>query len=354
MAGNSTYTLRSVLDGLVGRGMKDPSKQASGVGLTLTLELANDAMADLICERFNWKWNSALAVPFLTNSWQQDYPQLAQPNGPIGWGEDCTQTDINNTMIPKPKWRVTWRKAIPRISSFESFTPPPGWQIQWMYNLNLTFGIWPGASVTFYPLLTGGPVMQNPIMNMIDANKNLLIVTGFGTTGSVAPLLAAASPEGTTVTDGSVIWTVVSPTSQGFVLACANATGPVYEIAPNYQLDPPRIIEIGQLLNPFPDSYIRHFRRVFRYHCLGASPDPNDKKEFREDLPKYLESEAEIAKQGDKEQNSYGLVPATSPVENVWPNTAGYRRLIIRFRMDARPWPLRSISSLSSLGCRRF
>lgn len=194
-AGNSTYTLRSVIDGLIGRGMKDPTKQASGIGQTLTLELANDAMADMICERFNYKFNSALAVPFLTNSWQQDYPQLAQPLGSIGWGEDCTQTDINNTMIPKPNWRVTWRKAIPRISSFESFTPPPGWQLQWAYNKDLVFGVWPGAGVTYYPLLTGGVVSQNPLMSMIDAAGNLLIVTGFGTTGSVAPVLAANSPE---------------------------------------------------------------------------------------------------------------------------------------------------------------
>jgi hypothetical protein len=333
MAGNSTYTLRSVLDGLVGRGMKDPSKAPSGVGLTLTLELANDAMADLICDRFNWKWNSALAVPFLTNSWQQDYPQPAQPNGVIGWGEDCTQTDINNTMIPKPNWRVTWRRALPRISSFESYTPPPGWQLQWMYNQNLSFGVWPGANVTFYPLITGGAVMENPIMSMIDANGNLLIVTGFGTTGSTAPLAAVDAAEGVTVTDGSVTWTVVSPTSQGFrVYPLPNATGPVYQIAPTYQLDPPKIETIGQLLNPIPDSYVRHFRRIFRYHCLGASPDMNDKKEWEagqprnpEEFPPYLVPTLQAARQGDKEINSYGLIPATSPVENVWPNSAGYR-----------------------------
>jgi hypothetical protein len=333
MAGNSTYTLRSVLDGLVGRGMKDPSKAASGIGQTLTLELSNDAMADLICERFNWKWNSALAVPFLTNSWQQDYPQLAQPRGIIGWGEDCTQTDINNTMIPQPNWRVTWRKALPRISSFESFTPPPGWQLQWMYNLNLTIGVWPGANTTYYPLLTGGAVMQNPIMSMTDKNGNILIVTGFGTTGTTAPFLAANAPEGTTVADGSVTWTCVSPNSQGFrVWPLPNATGPVYQIAPTYQIEPPKITSIGQFLNPIPDSYIRHFRHIFRHHVLGASPDPNDKKEWEagephspEEFPPYLVPALQAARQGDKEQNSYSLVAATSPVENVFPNSAGYR-----------------------------
>lgn len=336
LTGNSNYTLRSVLDGLIGRGMKDPMKQASGIGQTVTLELANDAMADLLCERFNWKFNSAFAVPFLTNSWQQDYPQPAQLNGPIGWGEDCTQIDINNTMIPKPKWRVTWRKAIPRISSFESFTPPPGWQLQWAYNRDLTFGTWPGANVTFNPLLTGGPVAQNPIRSMIDSNGNLLIVSGSGTTGSVAPSLPANSLEGVIVTDGSVTWSVVSPTSQGFRLwPLPNATGPVYQIVPVYQVDPPTIATIGQKLDPIPDSYIRHFRRLFRYHALTVSEDPNDKKEYQEgqqlaqtlsgEMPRYLVPILEAARQGDKEQNSYSLVPATSPVENVWPNTAGYR-----------------------------
>lgn len=325
--GNSTYTLRSVIDGLIARGMKDPTSQPSGTGETLTLELANDAMADLISERFNWKFNSVFATPFLTNSWQQDYPQLAQPNGPIAWGDDCAQYDINNPMVPKPNWRVTWRKALPRISSFESFTPPPGWQLQWNYNRNLTFGQWPGAGVVFNPLLTAGAVMQNPIMSMIDVNGNLLIVTGFGTTGSVAPQLPANSAEGATVTDGSVTWTVVSPTSQGFrVWPLPSATGPVYQIAPTYQLEPPKITAVSQLMNPFPDSYIRHFRRVFRYHCGMASPDPNDKKEYTEEGRELLlNSMLAAMQQGDKEQNSYGLVAATSPVENLWPNSAGYR-----------------------------
>lgn len=333
MAGNSTYTLRSVLDGLIARGMPDPTKAPSGIGNTLALELANDTMADLITERFNWKFNSALATPFLTNSWQQDYPQLAQPNGTIGWGEDCSQVDINNTMIPPPIWQVTWRKALPRISSFESFRPPPGWQIAWLYNRDMNFGIWPGPHMVYGPLLTGGVVPQNPIMSMIDQNGNLLIVTGFGTTGSVAPSLPTGSTEGLTVVDGTVTWTCVSPNSQGFrVWPLPNATGPVYQMCPTYQLEPPKIATIGQLLNPIPDSYIRHFRRVYRYHSLADSPDPKLQKEWAEGqmpgqggVPRYLIPLLEAAKQGDKEQNSYGLVPATSPVENVWPNTAGYR-----------------------------
>lgn len=324
--GNSSTSFRQVLDGLMAKGIPDPRVAPSGSGLTLALELGNNTMRDLITERFNWKWNAALAAVFYTNSWQQDYPQLAQANGKIAWGDDCTMVDINNTMIPKPLWPVTWRRDLTRISSNQSYAPPPGWQICWKYNSELTFGVWPGAGVTYYPLVTGGVVQQNPLMNMVDANGNLLIVAGFGTTGTAAPLLTAASPEGTTVTDGSVTWTVVSPNSQGFrVWPLPNATGPVYQIAPTYQLDPPLITAIGQMLNPFPDSYIHHFIDAFNYRCKAAGADPAMRAEALKEYPLFLKSLEKSMEQGDKEQNVYGLVPATSPVENVWPCTGAYR-----------------------------
>ena len=83
-----------------------------------------------------------------------------------------------------------------------------------MYNSDLNYGSWPGPGKTFYPLLTTAANPQNPIMSMVDANGNLLIVTGFGVTGAAAPVLPALSAEGATVTDGTVTWTVVAATSR--------------------------------------------------------------------------------------------------------------------------------------------
>src|ERR1700727_829173 len=177
----------------------------------MALDLATQVMADIACERFNWKWNRADAAPFLTNSWQQDYPQLAQPNGVIGWGEDCDAIDILNTALPLPLRNLSWRRGLSRTSSLNGWWPG---NICWMYNEDLFIGAWPGAGVTYYPL-TVSPQPQNPLMSMTDVHGNILIVTTPGVTGSVAPELPAASAEGTTVADGSVVWTCVSPTSQG-------------------------------------------------------------------------------------------------------------------------------------------
>lgn len=322
---NSSFTLTSVLDGLAARGVPDPRKKPAGYANTVTLELANDAMADLITDRFNWKFNRATARSFYTNSWQQDYPQLAQPSGVIGWGEDCQKIDINNPMIPKPLWSMTWRRGLSRLSTQVSPVSPEGWQICWMYNSDLSYGAWPGPGIVFYPLVTTGVVQQNPIMSMIDSAGNLLILTTFGTTGSTAPAVPANSLEGVTVNDGSCVWTAVSGSSQGFrVWPLPNATGPVYQIQPSFQLDPPLITKVGQLLNPIPDSYIRHFRRSMMYQCKGASEEPADRAEFQKDYPMWLDGLARAMKQGEKEVNAYGLYPASSPVESIW-DTGAYR-----------------------------
>jgi hypothetical protein len=405
--GNSTIQLGKMFDLVAARGIFDPRTGPSGFGDALSLNCANDTIADLICERFNWKWNSQIATPFYTNSWQQDYPQLAQPGGPIGWGEDLTAVDINNTQIPKPIAMPTpkWRRNLPRVNAYGvtgggylgCFT-----NLCWMYNKDLTIAQWPGANVTFYPLVGNGPTQQNPIMNMLDANGNILIVTTFGTTfsgtilaitgieivvvdgvitltltysgddvpfsaglevtlsglttdpglnnmvlpiestgtntirftlesgsplaetaetGSMAiaagaPLLPVDATEGQTVPDGSVMWTCVSPNSQGFRIDnVPSATGVVWQVIPTYQLDPPTFTTMQQMINPLPDSYSRYFRRGLEFACLECSPNPGDMKREGQTRAEWLESLAKAMRQGDREINAYGLMPARGVIE---------------------------------------
>jgi hypothetical protein len=274
--------------------------------------------------RFNWKFNRAAAAPFQLNSWQQDYPQVAQAAGIIGWGEDCDILDINNTVIPKPlNWNgaITWKKQLTR-TSLARWRPA---QICWMYNEDLSYGTWPGEHVTFYPLLSSGPNMQNPIMSMIDAHGNLLIVTGFGETGTIAPVLPALSAEGTTVIDGSVTWTVVSPTSQGFrVDWLPNGSSPNYQLLPYYQIEPPKFAIIGQMLNPIPDSSSRHFFRGLEAAMYIASPNPGDMKRGQTARGEWLGSLVAMTGQANKEPDAYSLVPITPPVERRWQNDAPY------------------------------
>jgi hypothetical protein len=165
----------------------------------------------------------------------------------------------------------------------------------------------------------GYPQGQNPWLNMVDANGNILIVTTFGVTGSVAPSLPANSPEGDTVTDGTVVWTCVSPTSQGFRLdRLPSAQGPTLEIKPYYQLDPPRFATVQQTLDPIPDSFSRYFFTGLIAQCLMNSPNPGDMKRGQEMQALWQKAMADSKKQGDRELNIYALLPASSVVEPRW------------------------------------
>lgn len=409
--GNSTIKLGNVFNVIAAKGIPDPRGGPSGYGDQLALECASEVMADIVCERYNQKWNRAYAAPFYTNSFQQDYPQLAQAAGPIGWGEDGDVVDVNNTYLPKPMSNIKWRRGLSR-TNVSRWWPE---NLSWMYNSELGIGIWPGPDVTIYPLLgTSAPGGQNPILNMRDANGNILIVTGFGTTATtemltittieriqsglicnlivgyaetsekvpvgtlvtfaglnvvpslngttlpvsngsspnhlvfvtgtsggcptqdldgetgtmqlgsgLPPILPADSPEGATIADGSVTWTVVSPNSQGFRLdRIPSAAGPTLEIRPYYQLDPPRFLSMQQLLDPIPDSFSRFFFRGLQAQCLLNSPNPNDVKRGqalterdRDGEPMWMK---EPKKQGDRELNIYALLPASSVVESKW------------------------------------
>jgi hypothetical protein len=312
--GNSTITLQRVYDSIISKpGVYDPRKQPAGFGDWQAIDLANQVMADLIVDRYNWKFNSQVAPPFYTNSWQQDYPQVALPGGPIGWGETCTAVDINNTMTPKPLWQVLWRRQLQPTSITRSY-----WQntsICWMYNKDLIVGQWPGANVTYYPLISVAPPQNNPLMSMRDSNGNILIVTTFGTTGNTAPSAPSNSAEGATVNDGSVVWTVVSPTSQGYRLSqLPGATAPTLQINPVYQLDPPRFDDYTQNIDPLPDSFSQYFYRGLEAQC---QKDPQQKILA---LQAWFASLKGSKLQGDREQNSVSLIPATSPVDESWWN----------------------------------
>lgn len=313
----STITLQTVFDAIAAKGIPDPRNQSQGYGDTLALRLANNVMADLVTERFNWKWNRAVAAPIYTNSWQQDYPQPKQAAGAIAWGEDCDICDINNTQIPKPlnmDGPVIWAQELPR-TSLSGRRP---WRISWMYNDQLSWGTWPGAGVVFYPLVgTSSPVSENPIMNFRDANGNYLILVGFGTTGNSAPAAPADSAEGVTVADGTCTWQVVDAKSQGFRLdICPGATGPTFQITPVYQMEPPTFSELGDLLTPIPDSFSRHFERGLQAGCVEASPNPGDRQRFPETQTQWLMSMDKIRQQANKNQDVYSLTPLTSPVED--------------------------------------
>lgn len=318
--GNSTVTIQSVIDFNKAKGAPSPLDQPSGYGTTLALTLANDVMADIIAERFNWKWNSQVATPFYTNSWQQDYPQIGLVN--VDWLEDCDRVDINNTSIPKPLRNMTTRRQLSRTN----WTTGPVGQICWMYNADMSYGNWPGPNSVYTPLIGTTPTAQNGPMAFVDVNGNILVLTTFGATGASQPAAAANAVEGTAVTDGSCVWTVAAPTSQGWrVFPLPGATGPVWQVTPKYQMIAPdftrasQATALKQVINPIPNNYAKYFRRGYEIACKGASANPKDKQEALQEYPLWQKELLDAAKQGNKELEAYGLLPATYPVDTVYP-----------------------------------
>lgn len=310
--GNSTLSVQTVYDTIKAKGIPVPMDQPTGYGVDLAIDMANDVMSEIVAERFNWKWNRTASPAFYTNSFQQDYPQIGLTN--IAWLEDADRIDINNTSLPKPIKQLTARRQLSRSSS--SYIPVS--EICWFYNSELVFGTWPGAGIVYSPLITT-QVKQNPIMSMIDANGNLLILTTFGTTGGSAPVLAANSAEGTTVADGGCVWTVVSPNSQGFrVHPLPGASGPVWQIIPYYQIILQKMLNLQAKINPIPDEYSRIFKEGLRIACLMGSTNPEDQKRGEREHPLWLKALQDSRKQGDREADAYALLPANSPVDSVY------------------------------------
>lgn len=301
--------------------MPSPLNHPGGYGSQLAIDIGNDVMSDLISERFNWKWNRKLATPVTTNSWQQDYP-IAGADNWVGWLENADRVDINNTSNPKPLKQITARKDLP----LTSYCQGPITDICWIFNSEMRLGTWQ-ASATYNPLVTGGnPVQQNPLMG-INLYGAILALSQFGTTGTTMPTIdingnpiTDATPEGTQIPDGTAAWIVCAPTSKGFrVYPLPGATGPVWTIYPRAQMLPPTFSDLQQMIDPIPDDQAKHFRKGYRAYALDASPDPKDRQRFQPDYQQWISSLLEIKKSGDKELNVYGLVPATYPVDAVYP-----------------------------------
>lgn len=311
--GNSTISVHDVFDRVAAKGIPTPLTAAvAGYTTDMAVAMASDVMREMIKERFNWKWNRQTAAAFLTNSFQQDYPQIGVKN--IAWLEDCDRVDINNTQFPKPLKSITVRRQLSRTS--DQYRPIA--EICWMFNKDLSYGTWPGAGIRFNPLVTAN-VLQNPLMSMVDANGNLLTLTTFGTTGVAAPAAAVASAEGFTVNDGSCVWTVVNPYGQGFrVDQLPGAAGPVYQLIPYYQCKAPTITLLSQMIDPIPDDYSNYFQKGLEAYCLKASPNPADKLRGDDAEIAWIRSMVDAKQQGDREPDAYGILPATQVVDSIF------------------------------------
>jgi len=203
--------------------------------------------------------------------------------GPIlnmSWLERGVAFDINNSAQPKPFVRVeVGRQLNQRTAQYSGNVGlgDPGFRANWFPNHSLYYGTW-GAANTGNPSLGNNPVAgsvytnptvgnisqpKNPITQIKDANGNLLLLTGFGTEGSAAPLAPVNATPGTTAsgTGATTVWTVLDPNGWGFrIQPVPSLTGTQWQFNITAQMKPVRFVSLAQTLSPMPDELEQFFR----------------------------------------------------------------------------------------------
>lgn len=325
---SSTITLQSVVDDAMRFGDLRPVLGVGGSSMEPALTIANDVIAELFSQRYNWKFNSFNVPTFQTISWQNDYAVPGITN--LGWLENAVCIDINSTQVPKRKWKMQVVKDLQPSS--DGFGRP--YQICWLNNSVLLYGTWgtgltlpninntgltnPGPGVAYSNPLGNPTTPNNPCTQIIDPNGNYQALTTYGICGLTAPAWPAAkSTAGTNTSDGTCVWTIVDPTGQGFRLQMIPAAaGVVWQIMIRAQYKPPRFTALGQTLDPIPDDFERYFKQGFRALCYQRSPEEKVRAKFAPEYALWQKGISEAEGQADREEESYGAFPASEIMDS--------------------------------------
>jgi hypothetical protein len=353
--GNSSIQLQELIDDASTLGDVSPALATGGFGNAPALSIANDVMQAMINggpggQPYNWKFNRVNVKPFVTNSYQQDYyvPDLVK----IGWVEHAWASYLNQTSIPKFKQQLEVRKDLDVVYDQTGY---PG-KICWLPNSMLQSGTWgatpigptinnPSGQVGGYGLNASGlqnpgPLViytspyqtpQNPInatTAITDPNGNLWVLTTYGTCGSVEPTWpttpvfptpAVPNVVSTTVTDGSVVWTAINPSGQGFRLdPIPPQTGVTWQIQVEAQNKAVRFSSPQQTLEPIPDDFEWAFKQGFFAECFRRNPDPKVRAKYTMERQLWLEALDKAVRQADRESDDYGFYPSSSVMQTDW------------------------------------
>jgi hypothetical protein len=345
-AGNTaefSYTLQNLYDDLVARGDLDPGWDMAGYTVRPILTIANTVM-QAICGgegMFPWKWNQFNLPVFYWNSWQQDYA-LLNPNGTsvnnLAWLQEGIAIDINNPSEPKPwSWirvgRNQSRSTGAYISNSAFVQPLCG--ANFLANNQLYYGTWgagqtgngtygnnPQAGQTITnPLGSNMPMPNNPILQIKDANGNLLVLTGYGVEGSAAPVAGPNAAPGTQVfgTGASTLWTVVDPFGQGIRLApVPSQTGTVWQMNLVGQMKPTKFVAstalAKQSLYPLTDEFYPHFLDGCTAQCYRYGKSTSAKQNFDKAFKLWFQSIVAMRREADRERDTNKIRPSRSIV----------------------------------------
>lgn len=293
--------------------------------------IATDVMNAICSVAFPWKWNEIIIPPFYTNSYQQDYAGIT-PSGAsitnLSWLERGIVVDINNDAQPKPFQAVETGRQLPQATGafYNTATYDTLFTVNYFPNNTLYYGTWGDAqtgngslgnnpvSGSVYTALLGAQSMpNNPIMQIQDANGNLLVLTGFGHEGSTAPVAPANSAAGVIATPGAgatTVWTVVDPYGMGFrILPVPSQTGVVWQFNLVGQALPIRFKTMQQTLFPLPDQYEPNFRQMFVAQCYRYSPEKAIKAKFETEWALAMKALENCRVKSDRETEENMFTP---------------------------------------------
>jgi len=302
---------------------------ASGYSTEPFLTVANEVMSRILAENMPWKWNREIIPAFLTVSLQQDY---CTNETNIGWLENAWIIDINNSTsnsngAPKP---VRPMETVRDLTQTSVQNVP--FQISFVPNYQAYMGLW--QANTAYGCGYGvAQLPKSPIQQFIDVNGNILFIdssqlglniespgyTGttiplpsnspYGVSGSVQPAAYPNATPGTTVQDGSVVWTVADPQAYCLRVSPLPAlNGLCWLVVVQYQVAPPQLFTMQQNLSPIPNSMVYLFRQGVR----AALKQFNGSKDGAQAYMEWEETMQKALRAADRQQEDNTLYPTTS------------------------------------------
>jgi hypothetical protein len=247
----------------------------------------------------------------------------------LSWLERGVAFDINNSSIPKPYVRIECGRQLPQQTA--QYTGgaglgDPGFRANWFPNRVLYYGTWGAANVgsstqgnnpvansVYTQPLGNNSQPANPITQIVDANGNFLLLTGYGTEGSAAPLAAVNACPGTTVSGAgaTTTWTVLDPNGWGVrIMPVPTSTGSQWQFNITAQLKPVRFFSLSQTLAPLPDEMEPHFREGFIAQCYRRSSEKAVYAKFAGAWELWKTSLNELRSKEDRELEENKFIPS--------------------------------------------
>lgn len=363
----STVTLQQIVNIAESFGDIEPVLNVAGQSSGPALTIANDVFNAICGTSFPHKWNELNLPPFYTNSWQQDYALVYPPNWAPGqpaagqsltnlaWLERGICIDINADSFPKPYREVECgreQQQNPGANYVVNMGANgsggnPLFIVNFFPNHTLYYGTWgalnngtqsignnPGPGSAYMTPLGSQSMPDNPITQIMDANGNFLVLTGYGIEGSAAPLAATNALPGAVVfgTGATTKWTVVDPWGQGIRIdPTPSQTGVVWQFLLVGQMKPMRFTTLGQTLFPLPDEFEPNFRQGFIAQCYRYSTDSKVRAKFKDEWALWLASLQELRAKQDRELEENIFVPDRGIM-------GGRQRTQSQWRGAAWPW----------------